>query len=598
MKKIRILGIAPYEGMKTMMQNLAAKRKDIDLTVYIGDLDKGVEIARKNVDKNFDVIISRGGTASMIEKITDIPLVRISLSVYDIIRAIKMAENYTGKYAIVGYPGITETAKLLCDLLQYDIDIYTINSVDEVSGLLSDLKKKGYQMILCDMIANTTAKRLGMNAILITSGDESINIAFDQASRLYKSYFAIKENNLFLEKVMGEYDEKVMVYDKTGQLKLSTVDRDNLEAYTKIAEKELEASFKTNNRKFIKRMGEFSISVTSKVSSISNSTYVVYCFNENHNLQSSNRFGISYLTKDEVDASFFNSFYSIASPLSEMENDIRQMSTVDSPIMILGETGTGKSQIAKLLYARSSLNNNPLITLDCNLMDDKTWFFLLNHYNSPLTDSDNTLYFMDIHKLPEDRKDYLLTTLVSTNVHKRNRLLMSCATNESGGNHISAKEYINQLTCMTIHLAPLRERTGDIPQMSSLYINALNLDLAKQIIGFVPEAMELMKNYNWPANFTQFKRVLREMVTVTTTPYIPTETVESILEKEKLTAAAASIISPENEDLLSFPLDTTMTLNEISREIISLYIEKAGGNQSLAAKRLGISRTTLWRYLK
>lgn len=598
MKKIRILGIAPYAGMKTMMLNLASKRKDIDLTVHIGDLDKGVEIVRKNMDKNYDVIISRGGTAGMIEKITDIPLVRISLSVYDIIRAIKMAENYAGKYAIVGYPGITETAKLLCDLLQYEIDIYTINSSDEVSGLLSDLKKKGYQMVLCDMIANTTAKRLGMNAILITSRDESINIAFDQASRLYKSYFAIKEKKHFLEKIMEEYDEKAMVYDKKGKLILSTVDSDSKETYSKIAEKELEASFKTANRKFVKKMGEFSISITSKVSTISNTTYLVYCFNENHNLKSSNRFGISYLTRDEVDVSFFKSFYSIASPLSEMEEDIRQMSAVDSPIMILGETGTGKSQVAKLLYARSSLNNNPLITLDCNLMDDKTWFFLLNHYNSPLTDSNNTLYFMDIHKLPEDRKDHLLTTLMSTNVHKRNRLLMSCATDAPGSNQGSAKEYTNQLTCMTIHLTPLRERTDDIPQMSSLYINALNLDLAKQIIGFEPKAMELMKSYNWPANYTQFKRVLREMVTVTTTPYIPTETVENTLGKEKLTSASAPIIFPENGDMLNYHLDTSMTLNEISREIISLYIEKANGNQSLAAKRLGISRTTLWRYLK
>ena len=93
-EKIRILGIAPYEGLKSVMQKMAADRNDIDLTVYVGDLQKGAELAQKNFHGNFDVIISRGGTAEMIGSLTDLPVIEITLSVYDVLRAIKTV-SYT-----------------------------------------------------------------------------------------------------------------------------------------------------------------------------------------------------------------------------------------------------------------------------------------------------------------------------------------------------------------------------------------------------------------------------------------------------------------------------------------------------------------------
>ena len=114
--KIKVLGIAPYEAMKTIMEKLARKRPQMDLDVYVGDLKKGVDIAQKYTQANYDVIISRGGTAEMIGKVTHIPVIEISLSVYDILRAMKLAENYSDKYAVVGFPGITGSAHLLCDL--------------------------------------------------------------------------------------------------------------------------------------------------------------------------------------------------------------------------------------------------------------------------------------------------------------------------------------------------------------------------------------------------------------------------------------------------------------------------------------------------
>ena len=124
---LHILGIAPYDSMRDVMQRTAEGFPDLQLDVYIGDLEQGVNIVKNVATQGYDAIISRGGTATMIRQVTDLPVIEIQLSVYDVLRTIKLAENYSSLYAIVGFPTITESAHTLCDLLRYDVDILTIH---------------------------------------------------------------------------------------------------------------------------------------------------------------------------------------------------------------------------------------------------------------------------------------------------------------------------------------------------------------------------------------------------------------------------------------------------------------------------------------
>jgi phosphoglycolate phosphatase-like HAD superfamily hydrolase len=200
--KIKVLAIAPYEAMKTAIERLAKNRTDLELDAYVGDLYYGKELVQRHIGENYDAIISRGGTAQLIEEVTEVPVIEISLSVYDILRAIKLAENYKERYAILGFPSITGSAHLLCDLLQYQVDIFTVYSAAEVRPLLTKLKLEGYHMVVCDMISHTEAKLLGLNTILITSGAESIEDAFNQAVKISTSHIKVRRENQFLKEVL------------------------------------------------------------------------------------------------------------------------------------------------------------------------------------------------------------------------------------------------------------------------------------------------------------------------------------------------------------------------------------------------------------
>ncbi len=96
---LRILAIAPYEAMKTALLRAAEAFPDIQMDAYTADLQEGVEIMRQLSEENYDAVISRGGTADLIRPETHLPVIGIPVSVYDVLRTIKLSENYTEKSA-------------------------------------------------------------------------------------------------------------------------------------------------------------------------------------------------------------------------------------------------------------------------------------------------------------------------------------------------------------------------------------------------------------------------------------------------------------------------------------------------------------------
>lgn len=591
-QKIHVLGIAPYETMKTVMQKIAEKRPEIELDVYVGDLKKGVEIARQNLHRNYDIIISRGGTAEMIGKSTNIPVIEVGLSVYDILRAIKLAENYTSRYAIIGFPSITKNAHILCDLLQYKIDIISIHSEDEVPDTLKMLKQDGYRMILCDAFAYSLAKQVGLNAILITSGNESIENAFDNAVKICSSYINLKEENRLLGDIIHSKNSHTIVFDSEQKLYFSTWEEDENEII-KILQKEIPEALNYDNHKIIRNVSGNIYYINSRKLSYTSKNYVVFYLSSTKIPFISSNNGILFSSKYEMEENLYNSFYGITGCLEYISNFIDQASQCNLPIMITGEEGTGKKQAARIIYIQSLLSHNPLITINCNLINDKSWDYITNHDKSPLNDNNNTIYFESLDKLSESRRKQLLSLISEMDLCNRNRMIFSCTGSNEAKFSPKCMEFVNMLSCLTLYLRPLRDCADQISALSSLYLSSLNVIMAKQIIGFEPQALELLKQFSWPGNHNQLSRGLNELALLTTTPYISTKDVLNLMNKGQTPSA-----SHPSQNEAGTLLDLNQSLDDITKEIIQKILTETGGNQSAAAKWLGISRTTLWRYLK
>ena len=598
-RKIRVLGIAPYDGIKILMQNVAQKRNDITLDVYVGDLREGVKIAKANLSNDYDIIISRGGTAELLRQATTIPVIEIVLTVYDILRAIKLSEVYSLKYAIVGFSSITKEAHLLCDLLQYNIDIFTIQAEEELCHLLSDLKEKGYRMVLGDMVTNTTAKRMNMNAMLITSGIESVENAFNQAVMLNRSFQKIRSKSQLFSKIIFGFSSFTVIFNEKNELWFSSLPANIVDTLVPYLRQEVKNLLLNSIYSTFKNIQDYLYSIEGKVLNYEDNNYYAFYIERTKTPIMNGKYGIVFMDRKDIETEFYEHTFNFIEENSNLLSTIENFSQLKQPIILIGEPGTQKFQAARYIYLKGTQNAHPFISIDFGQISEKSWGFLTNHYNSPFNDNGNTLYLKDINKLSEQGWKKLLSIIIDTNLAKRNRIIISCTVTPNEV-LISLNEFINKLSCPNIYLPPLRERLNDLPVLSSLYLNKLNLELAKQIIGFTPEAYELLKNFHWPYNYSQYQRVLYELVAITNSPYISQESVASILAQESKISRSENMLTFSNSEKFlsdSVEFNYDRTLAEITIDVIKHTLSKCNGNQSAAAKKLGISRSTLWRYL-
>ena len=152
---------------------------------------------------------------------------------------------------------------------------------------------------------------------------------------------------------------------------------------------------------------------------------------------------------------------------------------------------------------------------------------------------------------------------------------------------------MDKLQCLSLYLPPLRQMAERIPALVNLSLSHLNADLPQRMVGAEPEAISLLQNFQWPHNYTQFRRVIRELAITSTGQFITAENVRQALRKERHVGTFA--LHAENT---AEPLNLNQTMNEINQDVALRVVAEMGGNQTAAAKRLGISRTTLWRLLQ
>lgn len=590
MDKTRILGIAPYEGIQSLMNQVAKHRDDIELTSFIGDLKEGLSIASKYSISDFDVIISRGGTAELIRKNCSIPVVEISLSAIDILRSLKLVQNVNKKYALIGFPAITKNAQLLCDVLQYSIDIYTIHNEQDAKDILAPLSQKGNYIVLCDMVTYSLAQTSGLTAILINSGLESIEIAFDQAIETKKTYDRLT-NQINFYKTLPEYlPINLYVYNEASEL-IYNLGNDLLPEDVK---KEIQNNVAFVFEKKATRIHKVILGLLYVINGVymncNNRPLTLFYIYSRKVPLSLIKDGIHYMNMDEANNKLFKSFFGITQAILFPASSIHLYAESNSPIVILGEEGTGKEYLVYILYTKSKASNNPLVVLDCTRFLSKDMTILTDDNISPLSDTSTTIYIKNMELLSDQQFNELFSIIQDLNLCANNRIIFTF-TNDS--NETAAKrssQIINHFTCLTIRVPALRDSVEHIPALANIYVNILNVSTVKEVLGFEEDALSVIKSYNWPGNYNQFRKIINELVATTNSPYIKASAVTKLLQKE-----LPVIHTMADRTNLSL---TNKTLEEINLEIIQQVLLEESGNQSSTAQRLGISRTTLWRMLQ
>jgi DNA-binding NtrC family response regulator len=173
----------------------------------------------------------------------------------------------------------------------------------------------------------------------------------------------------------------------------------------------------------------------------------------------------------------------------------------------------------------------------------------------------------------------------------RNNLVIFTASPVVHNSHNFRTVLKDNLQCIEILLRPLRESKEKIPALTNLYITQLSSKSTVDILRVERDALLSLQNYDWPGNYSQFKRMISELAAESEDHIIHNNQVNELLSKETNYGPVGHF---DNKPAIRID----QNLNDSIRQIVKLALDENNGNQTAAAKQLGIGRTTLWRYLK
>ena len=590
-KKIRILAIAPYESMRPLLLEAAKEFDDVEVNVFVGDLSQGLALAKHNFYNDHDVIISRGGTASMLKEQLDLPIVEVELSPMDILRSMRAGGRILHDYAIVGFPNITKNAEIICQVMDVDIDIRSINGAEDLEGILNNLAEKGTRAILCDMVAYTTSLKKGLDPVLIKSSIESVRSAVVRAREVYYTHQKLREENRFLRSLIWKHINHTLVLDEDGAIFFSTMENNN-EPIVDYLKSERQREYNGQDIHMVKQINNVRYSIRLTKEYLAGRLYTVYYFTENKVSLPDIKYGIRYLGQPEALQEFSASIYGVIGMHEETYQRIEQLKHNQRPLLLYGEDGTCKEQVVKYLYLQSDWSNKPLVLIDCFMLGQKSWDHLMEHHNSPLTLTGCTLYFKNVDVLTSIQRKQLLANLMEMNVCRQNRVIFSSICNNQEAVTEAGKDLLECLCCVKLALPPLRVRAGQIPNMILRYFHCMDEEFQGGENRLEPEAVSLLQQYQWPHNYTQFQRVLEELITVRT-GMITAADVRRAIHQEQIIATVSNKVDDAN-----IRINLNQSLEKINEEIVKKVLELEHGNRTSAANRLQIGRSTLWRLIK
>ncbi len=590
-EQIKVLGIAPYESMERQMRLVAEQFPEISLTAFTGNLEDGVDLAQHHLFRDYDVIISRGGTAELLRSRLQVPVTEIRISTLDVVRAMRLAKDITNRFAIIGYPSVAANAENARQILQCDMDIYAINKEEELEQVLRTIQDSGIHTLLCDTVSYQTALRLNMDVILITSGVESIRDAMKEALQISRSQQRLRRENHFLRSLLQNQFAKTVVLDHQGNVFFSTVKQLDPPLLEYLRDHCGRPASETA-RYLRKQIDSDIYSIRVDQESIANRHFTSFSFLKTKDTLPEVRRCIRYMNVDEAKRQYLNSIYGITNLLREDIEFIGGIVESDLPIVICGEQGTLKEEIANYCYITSAHKRYPMVSIDCFSLSDTVWEYLQSQTDSPLALENHTIFIRNIHALSENQFRKLLNLIGPIAAEKKSRFILSveCAADEL--TTATAGNIVAFLGGTLLRVKPLREQASCLPIAANLMISQLNISQAKQIMGLEEEALRLLARYSWPWNHFQFGRIMKEVVSMTQGQYIGRNDVGRTLANE-----SAILNAKTEKKTAGVPLDLSRSLKEIEREIAGIVLEEEHGNRSKTAKRLGISRTTLWRLI-
>jgi two-component system response regulator PilR (NtrC family) len=318
---------------------------------------------------------------------------------------------------------------------------------------------------------------------------------------------------------------------------------------------------------------------------------------------------VRILKKELVKEYSFQNMIGNSAAMHTIFDLVKRVSQAPTNVLITGESGTGKEVVAKAIHYNGPLKDKPFVTINCgaipeNLMESEMFGHKKGSFTGAITDKvglfevadGGTLFLDEVGELPLTIQVKLLRAIQERIIRRvgatddmKVEVRIIAATNRNLEEMVTKggfrQDLFYRLNVIGIRTPALRERQDDIPLLANHFLLKYNHKLNKTISTISTEAMDILKNYNYPGNVRELENMIERTVALESGSTILPESLPPMVN----TSQGRKMASSNEIEVGDNGLDLDKVMGQIEKELLIKAIHSAGGVKKKAAKLLHIS---------
>ena len=624
MAKVAVL--VPNQELCSIAQPLIDEFPSLSLMTIEYIKTEQVSLRARELERHgCDLIVARGVHAHIIKRDVKLPLVEIRVTQQELASVMLDLKEELGlpcpKIALIGFSNMFSDTDHFNRLFDIDLRLYMVKQNDELDDAVEHAFADGCNAVIGGDIVCKSAQKEKLPYRFIPSGQESLRNALGTATRVAYAIDMEKRNSAEINALLNYTFNGIIQVDSSGIVRrINRISNDLLECPTaavlgrpileilpNLSRELLENALKRGQEAYAFMLDIHHKAIVVNIAPILVENQIegaVLTFQEGQRLiEMDSEMRRELYQRGFVAKHSFENMIQEDPEAVQMLELAKRISKFTAPILLTGETGSGKNILAQCIHNESLVHSNAFVSIDCSAWlpetIDNMLFGNFTVRKDSIVDSyaemaqGGTLYLSHVEMLPLETQYKLLCLIRGRFLHNgpsrpvaaNVRVIASTAVNLIS--RVEKGEFRSDLyyalNVLSLEVLPLRRRRADILGWMVLYLDEWQKKY-KRYVHLTQGARNYLLDYDWPGNLDQLCSVCERLVLLT-----QKRNIDEVFLRQQLEQVTPRLL-PGTEQIVLYK-------DQKAVEIAAL-LKKHHGNRQKVADELGVSKTTLWRYLK